>query len=475
MTESQGDQALGPTSRPVWAVAALLTVAAAIRLLAARGDLWLDELWSLRTALVAPSSWFVVTGVHHDNNHILNTLYLRMFGDGASFVSYRLLAVISGVGLVALIGLAAKRSKPEAVAALVLATFSYPLILYASEARGYGPAMMFAVASYVTFLRGRTPTLLVLFWTTVILGLLSHLTFVYVYLSLVLWSTFLPRNDQRPANRLAELARWHTVPTVAVLLLYWIDVRHMTISGGPVYPLGQVVRRFLAFASGAPEQGFVSLLAILAFLLAFGVGLWHAKETSRHWLFFLGVTVLIPALVLVATRPTFIYFRYFVLSLPFFYLGVARGLAACWRFGRIGKPLYVLALALFLWGNGARTAGLLTHGRGNYSEAVQFMAEASSSSEILVGSDNDVWGRTLVGFYARSLPAGLRMHYTPRSAWPRGGPEWLITQRAELDFQPPPQLEDPQSGAVFKLARTFRYGGTSGWHWFVYRNVGGEH
>ena len=54
----------------------LLVLSAGLRLLAARGDLWLDELWSLSFARQMTSPLDVWTAIHHDNNHPLNTLYL---------------------------------------------------------------------------------------------------------------------------------------------------------------------------------------------------------------------------------------------------------------------------------------------------------------------------------------------------------------------------------------------------------------
>ncbi|HEY1302347.1 MAG TPA: hypothetical protein VGF24_02280, partial [Vicinamibacterales bacterium] len=54
----------------------LLTAAIGLRVIAARGDLWLDELWSLSFARQLDSPLQIWTSIHHDNNHPLNTLYL---------------------------------------------------------------------------------------------------------------------------------------------------------------------------------------------------------------------------------------------------------------------------------------------------------------------------------------------------------------------------------------------------------------
>ena len=78
-------------------------VSAGLRLLAARGDLWLDELWSLSFARQMTSPLDVWTAIHHDNNHPLNTLYLfvvvHLVGAHASPMLFRLLSLVSGAAM----------------------------------------------------------------------------------------------------------------------------------------------------------------------------------------------------------------------------------------------------------------------------------------------------------------------------------------------------------------------------------------
>src|SRR5262245_13235367 len=47
---------------------------------AAVGDLWLDEIWSIRIAQAVSIPTEIVTRFHHDNNHVLNTLFLWLVG-----------------------------------------------------------------------------------------------------------------------------------------------------------------------------------------------------------------------------------------------------------------------------------------------------------------------------------------------------------------------------------------------------------
>jgi hypothetical protein len=86
--------------RALLALALLMAVAAVLRVLGTRNDLWLDEIISLGIAKDCKSAWQIFSAVHSDNNHYLNTLYLY-FVKGASYAPvYRYLSVAFGVALV---------------------------------------------------------------------------------------------------------------------------------------------------------------------------------------------------------------------------------------------------------------------------------------------------------------------------------------------------------------------------------------
>ena len=67
-------------------VCVIVAAAGLLRLKAAQGDLWLDEIWSLDNLAVAmtrPSLVDRLPLLFHDNTHPLNTLYLAMVGPQA--------------------------------------------------------------------------------------------------------------------------------------------------------------------------------------------------------------------------------------------------------------------------------------------------------------------------------------------------------------------------------------------------------
>lgn len=460
-----------------WRLLTLLagvTAGAVLRVWAAFDNFWLDEIMSLGLAQSISHSWEILT-LHHDNNHILNTLYLFLLGKQQNWVWYRILSVVTGTASVAIIGYGTlRRGFLEATTATVLAALSYPLILYASEARGYAPALLFSLTSFFLlqgYWQRRTFWKLVLFWTSVALGLLSHFTFIYVYLSLFVWSVVYKIQDKN--NRLetwTELLKCHTIPILCVILLYVASVRHMTVGGGPVYNTFEVIRRAVLLAMGVPEKGIAGSLGIITAFALLSYGIYRLQRKNlTSWIFYLCVLLLAPTFVLILNPPEHFYFRYLLVCFPFFYLLISSVLASLYRNSSLGKILYVLFLLVFIIVNMQKTADLLKIGRGKYFEAISYMAENTSGDEIVVASDHDYRNKIVLSFYGRYLPEGKKLVYRDQNKLPPNGPDWVITHNQDIGFSPPPSIRGP-AGHTYTLARSFPYSGISGWHWFVYRN-----
>ncbi len=174
--------------------AAVLALAAAIRLQGARNDLWLDEILALDAARQVSSLWEIFTGIHSEINHHLYTAYLYFVAPGDNGWLCRLPSLAAGIGTVIMAGLIGRRRDPlSAFFAMLLTGFSYVLVLYSSEARGYSLAVFFAflslylLDSYLT----RKGTLTALcFSLAVVGGLLSQLTFLSFYLAALIWSAY---------------------------------------------------------------------------------------------------------------------------------------------------------------------------------------------------------------------------------------------------------------------------------------------
>ena len=128
----------------------------------------------------------------------------------------------------------------EAVLAALLFAVQGWFVLCSAEARGYALAVALALAAYLAlrrYLETGSWTQLPLFWASVILGFLAHLTFLHVYLALGVWSVYhFARRRASPGGEVVQLLRCHAVPAAFFALLYLTDVRGMELGGGPVLP-----------------------------------------------------------------------------------------------------------------------------------------------------------------------------------------------------------------------------------------------
>jgi hypothetical protein len=141
--DSLSDTIFDRSGGPLLLLAALIVIAAILRIVAAHNDLWLDELISLDLVSAAKTPWQIFTAIHSDNNHYLNSLYLYFLGSQDHPVRYRYLSVLCGVSLVpAGYWLLARRSRVEGLILAGLFACSYPFIHFSSEARGYAGALL---------------------------------------------------------------------------------------------------------------------------------------------------------------------------------------------------------------------------------------------------------------------------------------------------------------------------------------------
>ena len=112
------------TRRTVWTgvVCGVILVAAGIvRFYASLGDFWFDEIWSWYIARNVLTDWDILTSIHHDNNHHLNTWFMYLLGQNQHWTVYRIPSVMAGIGTVAVAGLIGNRhGKLEAVTAMLL-------------------------------------------------------------------------------------------------------------------------------------------------------------------------------------------------------------------------------------------------------------------------------------------------------------------------------------------------------------------
>ncbi len=241
----------------LWAGIAILVVAAAIRIIGAFNDLWLDEIWSLRLVRSISSPLAVFTGIHQENNQYLNSLCLFFLGSHGNWPGYRIPSLIAGTATVALAWLIGRRRNLTcAFFAMLLTGFSYVMVLYSSEARGYAALVFF---SFLTFYaldlyleKPRWPTACLLCFSET-MGFISHLTFFCFFCAVVVWSGGRFARSRFGFKRaLASMLACHALPLLVLGLLYYFDIRVMTMNHGTRSGLLKVYAEALAWTLDFP-------------------------------------------------------------------------------------------------------------------------------------------------------------------------------------------------------------------------------
>jgi hypothetical protein len=459
---------------------AIILVGAVARVGPMFHDFWLDEAWSyilVRDFVSTPVD--ILNTVHTDNNHPLNSLALYLLGPTVEWPVYRLPAWISGVLCVPLSFAVMRRfGDPHAIYAAALVACSYPLIVYSTEARGYGTmlcCLLLALYSLQRWLLAPRWTTCGVFWTAVILAALSHLTAIHGYLAMLVFSVNeLRRRSATFAGGLADYAKLHTVPLLFLVAFYWVYVRHISVAGSAPTRLIGTLAATMTMALGGPASGPLAVLYVGAFLMLLFLGLDRMKNRSDGWhVLFAGGIVLVP-LPLITLRlflhpeSTPIFPRYFLTSIILFLMLTGFLLGELHQRQRRGKIICGVLLALIIAGNFIHTARFTLTGRGQYLQALRQIVREGPERPIHVASNSDFRTSMLLAFYRTYLPNEPPIVYHSRQDLePVPTIDWWIVEFLDSPLQPPPELETDRGR--FSLVRYFDFYGPSGCGWGIYR------
>jgi hypothetical protein len=458
---------------PQLPIAALIVGGAVLRFAGSLDQLWFDEVWTLHLVRGISSPIELLTRVTLDNNHILNSLYVWLVGVSAPSVTLRLLTVASSVGSL-LVAQRLMRHRPagERVLGTALLALSFPLIVYGSEARGYAGATFFALAA-AALLDGvrerRSLGMLALLWGAIVLGGLSHPTFLIVVPSLAAGGLWTAIRGRSPRAVVSEAMRTLAVPLLVLAGLYWPRLMHPEIGGvgsaANCTPL-DAFRGWLAILAGTPRIGPWAWPLAISVLLALVTEIYvEGRAGEREWPF-RATLILVPVLVVAVVRPSFLFLRYFLVTVPFLLLVLARLLS------RLSQrfPAVTALLALAVLASGINdSARFLEIGRGHYREVVTYIGR-HGGARTSVTSDHD--GRTgmLLAYYVPRLGFRQRVDYHSFMDLPAEGTDWLITHSFERD--PTPPLIEQRGPWKYRLVYHAPYfGELSGFHWFLYQRA----
>lgn len=449
----------------------LILLGTALIVACSTGTLWFDEILSFQWAKSAKNPWQLLELYRHDNNHPLNSLWLMILGENRPPWAYRLLSIVSGMASLILIHRLAVRLSPRfAWAPLLLAATSFPLVLYFSEARGYAPAIAFLLGATVLILSDTPRTWHIpLFWILCSLAVLSHGTSLVVLASL--GSGNLVRGileKKPPLTLLGDLLLWFGIPFVLASAHWILFLREMIVAGGPEYPVPVVLTHFFGYALGIPgaAQGHFAIAAAGILTVATALLLGRFPTPATRW-FFGFVTVLFPTLSLLATDTTYLYFRYFLVSLPFVYLLAAPIAERISEIGRIPATTAALLLCAIVAGQFPRLWMLATQGRGDYFSALSHIASHASSSPTIV-SNNDLQVGLVLGYLRSRHPELRPLRFLPQKSHTESAPSWILYATQE----DPPTVPEPAidlNGRRYAALAKHLSAPVSGAHWTLYK------
>jgi hypothetical protein len=450
----------------------VIALGALLRLPGLFDDFWFDEIWAWKLGMRLSPAQIPFVGL--SANHHLYTLLLHVLGP-QPWPVYRLPSYVASVlSLVLLVPISAGFGRGARVCMLALFAASHLMVHYASEARGYALAMMFALAAVLGALRyaaGGGLRWALLIWVAIALGLASHLLFVHALGGLGAY--FVVRMVLGAGDRVDRMRRAFVAlgaPSLLFLAVYWWIIRSYSLGTGGGADVRAVVLETLSRTLGGPSlpaasYGFAVIAIVL--LLALCVRLWRIDPPFAAMVATAGV--LSPCVMLLANPTEWLFPRYFLLSLTFLLLGAGRVLGALFDAGGRARHAVVALLVLYAVGHGAHLEQQLREGRGHYAEALIHMLGASHAPIVTLASPQPKWTTFALDFYLPLLDPQRRIRFVPAAQLSRAPAEWLVVQEVAIETHPPARLE--VYGHLYALDRTYRYGTLSGFHWTLYRRM----
>ena len=491
----------------LFAMALVLLGGTALRYVSASNDLWLDEIWSL--AFVAGIEWpyQIFWGPYIDNNHFLNSLWIYLVGVDASPVVLRGLAIATGglsIVLAGTIGL--RQGGLQALLMMTLVALSYPLVHYASEARGYGPmvfALLLGYDAVERYLAEPRPAWRWLLAVSAVLGVLSHLLYLTALFGFAFWvfgaSLQAGKGVRRALDDTFVFFRPCNLVFVPLFLTMAIAAIAQTITfGGSVIggtdntPLFlQSAGQLLQYGFGVPMTVEPALVVALALVLTIAAIASQIRGRDSHAWIFLACIILIPLVNLVTKTPTGSYPRYFLIP----------GVVALLLFGRTlghwlqGTPALRVAagvaLALFVFGNVQHLRTFLAVGRGSPGAAVELIAEQAGTDRATLGGDHDFRAGLLVEHFTERLNLRSAVRFVERRHWQACPPDWLLVTNFTLHPEVPSEItvdvsrgggaapnkpsaceqgtRRPSGTLGYELQESYPFWGLAGWHVTIYR------
>jgi hypothetical protein len=433
-----------------------------LRIASAFGELWLDEMWSLVLISTASSPLDLVYKVRHDNNHLLNSLWMWSLPFSSPSWLYRLPAVASSIALLMFVNHAStlvQDAKVRAVWCLFCAS-SFPLVLLGSEARGYALAILCSVACVEYALRiprdPHNPRPAIIFAIAATVGCFTHAIFA-IPLGVAIVLLVLTRSDGPEATSASNLWIALGPPLVVGAALSLMFYCKLAIGGGPELPFAEVAITTLRLAFGLPERAsdhaiftdVESLIATGACIISIcGIRSWIRSYPQQGLV--ISVILCAPVLLVLIAQPQFIMGRYVAIQIAFLYLVTAHALVTLSARGSAGRMCAASLIVLFVFGSLRLDLGLIRDKRSHFVETIQNIQSTSESELITLGGDQDYQNELRCRY--------VKLHQSPHSCptYVRNyinaseGPNFILRETLPGMSRLPGELS-LQSGATYSL------------------------
>ena len=328
MSEQVVSLGISGKSKPGTLLVLLLIMVLVGRIGLASGPLWLDEIWSVLQVARFDSLSSTLLEFRHDNNHLLQSLWIFAIGVDADPLAMRIPSLFGS--LIFLACAYVLSSRMGSVFCGVVLAIHPVFVLLGVEARGYSLMLALTLLAYLLqdLRRELTYSHWILFLGVAIVATLSHASAAPVLAGFL--CTALYRNGRLQKRAIVSALLY----TVFLLLLYFSWFRWIEIGGGPQQSFTQFLFELSSIFLVGPEprsvSGPVLLWAIASSLLAFALVLrafrvlW--QRDLRDFFVILLSAVVLPALTLLFVGTGVLTPRYFSGSLMLLLVAVCRSI-----------------------------------------------------------------------------------------------------------------------------------------------------
>jgi hypothetical protein len=469
----------GPLAALIGVTVALAGIS--LRVLATGGELWLDEIWSLLKVHALSTPVEIVTKVKHDNNHLLNSLWMWLLGPVQSPQIYRAPSLIGSALLLMVLALKKPANETSRLWTiwLTLVAFSYPLTLYGTEARGYSLTLLCAAVAFMALNRLVTEPFdrraVLTFATTGIVGCLSHAIYALFLAPSVAWLLWRVTRPPLASNSRAVLWLGIVPPVLFACVLTLTFYRNMEIGGAPLLPYLEVAASAISVSFGGETLSSIDP-TVTGWNLFLGIGVILVCVTELvSWIRsgspmapLVALILITPWITVSVLQPHFILARYFIIQIFFAYLLAARFLDRLIRQGHVGTGVALLLLAGFIVGNTSRTFALAAFGRSHFVEIFETLVTRSDDAmPVTIGGDQDFQNGLRLSYTRILEPSTSRLTYVPNYRVATTPPRYIVRETLE-SYEVMPQDFSLSSGAQYEAIQRYRAPQLNGSHVTVY-------